>query len=103
MLEAVRSLVPGIKVGKILIQRDESEEKLPKMFCKVPALLPGDRSSLCDPMLATGVLQQWFDYFLNNYFRLKSYKLRHSHKQKILSKSRCTEFGMVEERMLVKY
>ena len=56
MLEAVRSLAPGIKVGKILIQRDEeSEEKLPKMFYqKYPPGIEKRQILLCDPMLATG-------------------------------------------------
>jgi len=56
MLEAVRALVPGISVGKILIQRDEeSEEKLPKMFYeKYPPNISSKSILLCDPMLATG-------------------------------------------------
>jgi len=56
MLEAVRSLAPGIKVGKILIQRDEeSEEKLPKMYySKYPPNIESRKILLCDPMLATG-------------------------------------------------
>jgi len=56
MLEAVRALVPGISVGKILIQRDEeSEEKLPKMFYeKYPPNIAHKSILLCDPMLATG-------------------------------------------------
>ena len=56
MLEAVRSLAPGINVGKILIQRDEqSEEKLPKMFYqKYPPGIEKRQILLCDPMLATG-------------------------------------------------
>ena len=52
----VRSLAPGIKVGKILIQRDEeSEEKLPKMYySKYPPNIESRKILLCDPMLATG-------------------------------------------------
>lgn len=56
LLEAVRDIEPAIRVGKILIQRDESHPlKLPKLFySKLP---PGAESMnilLCDPMLATG-------------------------------------------------
>ena len=49
-------MVPGISVGKILIQRDEeSEEKLPKMFYeKYPPNISSKSILLCDPMLATG-------------------------------------------------
>merc|ERR1711990_1204786 len=56
MLEAVRSLVPGISVGKILIQRDEeSKEKLPRMYYeKYPPNIERKKILLCDPMLATG-------------------------------------------------
>jgi len=53
--EAVRQLEPGVKVGKILIQRDEDcPNKTPKLFYKK---LPKDISEcfviLVDPMLAT--------------------------------------------------
>ena len=53
--EAVRQLQPGVKVGKILIQRDESSfDKAPILFYKK---LPKDISEcfviLVDPMLAT--------------------------------------------------
>merc|ERR1712241_552577 len=53
--EAVRQLEPGVKIGKILIQRDESTvEKTPKLFYKK---LPKDIRDcfviLVDPMLAT--------------------------------------------------
>lgn len=53
--EAVRQLHPGVKVGKILIQRDEnSADKMPVLFYKK---LPKDISNcfviLMDPMLAT--------------------------------------------------
>jgi uracil phosphoribosyltransferase len=56
LLEAVRFCSPGIKVGKILIQRDESTaEKLPKMFyCKLPPGVEKMQVLLVDPMLATG-------------------------------------------------
>lgn len=56
LLEAVRKLHPGIKVGKILIQRDEtSKDKHAVLYYKK---LPKDISDcfvlLVDPMLATG-------------------------------------------------
>ena len=56
LLEAVRFCSPGIKVGKILIQRDETTpEKLPKMFyCKLPPGIENMNVLLVDPMLATG-------------------------------------------------
>lgn len=56
LLEAVRDIVPGCKVGKILIQRDESHpRKLPKLFYdKVPKDVDQLHILLCDPMLATG-------------------------------------------------
>ncbi len=56
LLEAVRRLLPTAKVGKILIQRDESTpQKLPKLFySKFPPYMTNDFVLLCDPMLATG-------------------------------------------------
>jgi uracil phosphoribosyltransferase len=56
LLEAVRDLVPGIKVGKILIQRDETHpDKIPKLFySKMPPGCENQYILLCDPMLATG-------------------------------------------------
>jgi len=56
LLESVRACSPGISVGKILIQRDESTpEKLPKMFyCKLPPSVKDMDVLLVDPMLATG-------------------------------------------------
>ncbi len=53
--EAVRQLQPGVKVGKILIQRDEAtEDKRPQLYYKK---LPKDIADcfviLVDPMLAT--------------------------------------------------
>lgn len=53
--EAVRQLQPGVKVGKILIQRDETtEDKTPVLYYKK---LPRDIANcfvlLVDPMLAT--------------------------------------------------
>ena len=56
LIKAVRSIVPGISVGKILIQRDEeSVEKNAKLFYKkLPKNIRGKKVILCDPMLATG-------------------------------------------------
>eukprot|EP00980_Cylindrotheca_fusiformis_P025312 scaffold13478_cov132-Cylindrotheca_fusiformis.AAC.5 len=56
LLEAVRDIEPGIRVGKILIQRDESHpEKLPTLFySKMPPGVENMHVLLCDPMLATG-------------------------------------------------
>jgi uracil phosphoribosyltransferase len=56
LLEAVRDVEPGLKVGKILIQRDESHpEKIPKLFySKLPPGVENQYVLLCDPMLATG-------------------------------------------------
>ena len=56
LLEAVRDLSPGIKVGKILIQRDESHpDKIPKLYySKMPPGVNNHHILLCDPMLATG-------------------------------------------------
>ena len=53
--EAVRQIVPGVKVGKILIQRDEtSQEKLPKLFYKkFPRDIADCFVMLVDPMMAT--------------------------------------------------
>jgi uracil phosphoribosyltransferase len=57
LLRAVRKVVPGIAVGKVLIQRDEStKEKVPILiYEKLPKLLAEKRGVLLvDPMLATG-------------------------------------------------
>jgi uracil phosphoribosyltransferase len=62
LLEVVRQVEPSIRVGKILIQRDEEHPmKLPKLFyCKLPPDMKEQRHPhnlkvlLCDPMLATG-------------------------------------------------
>ena len=72
MQEAVRQLEPGVKVGKILIQRDESTvEKTPKLFYKkLPKDIPECFTILVDPMLATaGMLS-----FLSITFILKNKK-----------------------------
>jgi uracil phosphoribosyltransferase len=53
MLDSFLSVCPSVKVGKILIQRDE-ETALPKlMYFKVPDMT-GKQVILLDPMLATG-------------------------------------------------
>ena len=56
LLEAVRDIEPAIRVGKILIQRDESHPlKLPTLFySKLPPGADKMFILLCDPMLATG-------------------------------------------------
>ena len=56
LLEAVREVEPGIKVGKILIQRDESHpDKIARLFySKLPPGIESMHVLLCDPMLATG-------------------------------------------------
>ncbi|CAB9496083.1 Uracil phosphoribosyltransferase [Seminavis robusta] len=56
LLESVREILPACKVGKILIQRDESHpKKLPKLFySKFPPGIKDMFVLLCDPMLATG-------------------------------------------------
>jgi len=48
LLEAVRACEPGMPVGKILIQRDESTpEKLPKLFyCKLPPTVSHPKRTL---------------------------------------------------------
>lgn len=52
----MRDVEPAIRVGKILIQRDESDpEKKPKLFySKMPPGVENMHILLCDPMLATG-------------------------------------------------
>lgn len=54
LLEAVREVEPACKVGKILIQRDESLPDKPAVlfYRKLPSSM--DYVLLCDPMLATG-------------------------------------------------
>lgn len=56
LLEAVREVEPAVRVGKILIQRDESHpNKIPKLFySKMPPGIENMYVLLCDPMLATG-------------------------------------------------
>lgn len=70
LLEVVRQVEPSVRVGKLLIQRDETtDDKLPQLFyCKLPPAMTmttntttaaaaaghGLKVLLCDPMLATG-------------------------------------------------
>lgn len=56
LLDSVREVEPSVRVGKILIQRDESDpEKRPKLFySKMPPGVEDMYILLCDPMLATG-------------------------------------------------
>jgi len=56
LLEAVRRLVPDVKVGKILMQRDEEdpEKKAKLYYSKLPPNVDSMTVLLCDPMLATG-------------------------------------------------
>ena len=58
LLEAVRRVAPAVRVGKVLIQRDESsEDKTPNLlYVKLPPSIadPGCSVLLCDPMCATG-------------------------------------------------
>lgn len=56
LTDAVRAVSPGIAVGKVLVQRDESDpEKRPKLFYqKLPHDISKRHVLLCDPMLATG-------------------------------------------------
>jgi len=56
LLEAVRRLVPDVKVGKILMQRDEEdpEKKAKLYYSKLPPGVKEMQVLLCDPMLATG-------------------------------------------------
>jgi uracil phosphoribosyltransferase len=57
MIAEVMNLLPGITIGKVLIQRnEESEDKHPVMYyAKLPEdLLKKQRVFILDPMLATG-------------------------------------------------
>ena len=56
LLDAVREVEPACKVGKILIQRDETHpDKISKLFySKLPNGIADGYVLLCDPMLATG-------------------------------------------------
>lgn len=56
LVESFRECLPGVSVGKILIQRnEESKEKEAEYFySKVPPKIADMDVVLCDPMLATG-------------------------------------------------
>ena len=57
LLESIRECLPGIPIGKILIQRNEEEKTKPAKFfySKLPKNVQDtDVIILCDPMLATG-------------------------------------------------
>ena len=56
LLDCVRKLLPGVSVGKILIQRDESKADKPAImyYSKLPPNVANQTIILCDPMLATG-------------------------------------------------
>ena len=56
MLQKMFELMPGIKVGKVLVQRDEeSEDKHPIFYySKLPATISEKRVFILDPMLGTG-------------------------------------------------
>jgi uracil phosphoribosyltransferase len=56
LLEAVREVEPALKVGKILIQRDEKDpQKRPvHYYSKLPRGIDELHVLLCDPMIATG-------------------------------------------------
>ena len=56
LLDCMRALLPGVSVGKILIQRDESVAEKPAimMYEKLPKDIKNKLVVLCDPMLATG-------------------------------------------------
>jgi len=53
---ALRSVVRGVKIGKILIQRDETQAHKPArlFYAKLPADIQNHHVLLLDPMLATG-------------------------------------------------
>jgi len=59
LLDVVRDVEPAVRVGKILIQRDESHpDKVAKLFYSKLPPASGTQEApyvlLCDPMLATG-------------------------------------------------
>lgn len=56
LLNAVRRAVPGCSVGKILIQRDETdpEKRAILLYVKLPDDIAQKQVILVDPMLATG-------------------------------------------------
>ena len=56
LVEVVREVEPGIRIGKILIQRNESIPEKPAelFYTKLPKEIATMHVLLCDPMLATG-------------------------------------------------
>lgn len=56
LLESVREIVPGIRVGKLWIQRNESssDKEAVHSCTKLPKDIGNMDVILCDPMLATG-------------------------------------------------
>lgn len=56
LLESVREIVPGVRVGKLWIQRNESsaDKEAVHSCTKLPRGVGGMHVILCDPMLATG-------------------------------------------------
>jgi len=56
LLECMRECLPSARVGKILIQRDETadEKNAVLMYQKLPANISNSNVLLLDPMLATG-------------------------------------------------
>lgn len=56
LLESFRKCIPGVAVGKILIQRNEASQEKEAQFyySKMPSNVANMNIILCDPMLATG-------------------------------------------------
>ena len=56
LLESVREIVPGVRVGKLWIQRNESSSAKEAVHSctKLPRDINNMCVILCDPMLATG-------------------------------------------------
>jgi len=56
LLESVRECIPGVAVGKILIQRNEKSKAKEAVlsYSKMPPGVEKMNILLCDPMLATG-------------------------------------------------
>ncbi|KAL3822253.1 hypothetical protein ACHAXA_005886 [Cyclostephanos tholiformis] len=56
LLESIREIIPGIRVGKLWIQRNESSSAKEAVHSctKLPKNIDNMNVILCDPMLATG-------------------------------------------------
>lgn len=54
MVSALSELCPAIKIGKILIQRDEETAEAKLFYEKLPKDIKSRTCLLLDPMLATG-------------------------------------------------